>query len=61
MAGLSSVTMRESEEVSLGRTKSLGGFVVLGGRGFAVEVGGSGVASFAGFGFGLDRVRAIAK
>lgn len=51
--------MRESEDVSLGRTKSLGGFVVGGGRGFAVEVGGSGVPSSAGAGavFGLARVR----
>lgn len=51
--------MRDSDEVSFGRTKSFGGLVVEGGRGFALDVGGSGVVSFAGADLGLDRVRAI--
>lgn len=60
MAGLSRVIMRASFEVFLGSTNNLGGFDVLSGSAFAVDVEGSGVVSFAfDLGAGFDRVRAI--
>jgi hypothetical protein len=52
--------MRASFDVSLGSTKSLGGFDVLAGSGLAVAVVGSGVDSLAAAFAGFERVRAIA-
>jgi hypothetical protein len=51
--------MRASLDVSFGSTKSLGGFEVLAGSDFAVEVVGSGVDSLGVAFAGFDRVRAI--
>ena len=51
--------MRASFDVSLGSTKSLGGFDVLAGSGLAVDVVGSGVDSLAAAFVGFERVRAI--
>lgn len=50
--------IRASLEVSLGRTKSLGGLDVLAGSGLMVDGVGSGVGSLA-FEAGFERVRAM--
>lgn len=47
------MTIRASFDVFLGRTKRLGGLLVLGGRGLMVETGGSGVGTLA---LGFERV-----
>ena len=58
-AGLPSVTIRASLDVSFGSTNSLGGFDVLAGSGLVVDAVGSGVEALGTVLAGFERVRAI--